>query len=175
LLPLPRVSESGFRGFLDVLEDPGTVRDALDLEGRREGISYSIETLRELHSLYNTGLKLFFIIGVDAFLEIDTWREYKELFNSASFIVIERPGFSFNQFRQYLDSLELDFRKGDDPYTRYTPSGNLLSFAKTTLIDISSSKIRELVASGKSIRFLVPESVRSFILKKRLYIPDGNN
>ena len=61
--------------------------EALDLEGRRQGLSYSVETLRELHQTLRSDPTLFFIIGMDAFLEIRTWKEYERLFDYAHFLV----------------------------------------------------------------------------------------
>ncbi|MFC1531961.1 nicotinate-nucleotide adenylyltransferase [Thermodesulfobacteriota bacterium] len=143
--------------------------EVLDLEGRREGLSYSIETLREIHRLFQTDLDLFFIIGMDAFNEIKTWKEYKNLFNETNFVVIKRPGFSFEELEPFILSLGVDFRKGDNRNTFVIPSGNLLIYQEATLMEISSTRIREMVAAGKSIRFLVPEPVRSFIIEKGLY------
>ncbi|MBW1936644.1 MAG: nicotinate (nicotinamide) nucleotide adenylyltransferase, partial [Deltaproteobacteria bacterium] len=62
--------------------------EALDMEGRRQGLSYSIETLREFHRIFPDDLKLFFIIGMDAFVEIETWKDYKSLFDYADFVVV---------------------------------------------------------------------------------------
>jgi nicotinate-nucleotide adenylyltransferase len=149
--------------------EPSSMLDALDLEGKRKGLSYSIETLRELHDIYGSNLELFFIIGMDAFSDINTWKEYKELFKAANFVVINRPGISFGEIRPFVDSLDVGFEKENTKSSFISPSGNRLSFIETTLLEISSTKIRELVASGKSIRYLVPEPVRLYIMEKRLY------
>jgi len=142
--------------------------EALDLEGRRQGLSYSIETLREIRRLFQPEPELFFIIGIDAFLEIKTWKEYKRLFDYTNFVIINRPGFPPEELEPFVLSLELGFqREGDNRFV--IPSGNILIHHDATLMDISSTRIRELMAAGQSIRFLVPESVRSYILKKGLY------
>lgn len=143
--------------------------DVLDLEGRREGLSYSIETIREIHRLYDADLQLFFVIGTDAFQEIRTWKEYKRLFYEAHFIVIKRPGFFFKTLKPFIHSLDVGFKEGNIPNSFVTPSGNTLIYKEATLMEISSTKIREMVAAGKSIRFLVPESVRIYISEKGLY------
>lgn len=147
------------------------VLDALDMEGRRKGISYSIDTLKEIHRLYGPGLELFFIIGMDAFREIKTWKRYKDLFREADFVVIKRPGLSDDGFGPFVLSMDLGFQPGDNINSYYLPSsGHRIIYKGSTLLAISSTKIRELTSAGRSIRFLVPESVRSYIKEKGLYL-----
>jgi nicotinate-nucleotide adenylyltransferase len=143
--------------------------EVLDLEGRRNGPSYSIETLREIHRLYKDNVDIFFIIGMDAFLEINTWKEYKNLFKESNFVVLKRPGFSFEELEPFIISMEVGFKRMSDSNTFATPSGNLLIYKEATLMDISSTRIREMVAAGRSIRFLLPEAVRVYIIEKSLY------
>ncbi len=143
--------------------------EVLDLEGRRHGPSYSIETLREIHSLYKDNVDIFFIIGMDAFLEIKTWKEYKNLFKKSNFVVLKRPGFSFEELAPFIPSLEAGFRRMSDSNTFAIPSGNLIIYKEATLMDISSTRIREMAGSGRSIRFLLPEAVRGYIIEKGLY------
>ncbi|UCF57606.1 MAG: nicotinate-nucleotide adenylyltransferase [Deltaproteobacteria bacterium] len=145
------------------------ILEALDFEGRRQGLSYSVETLREFHQIFKPSPTLFFILGMDAFLEIRTWKEYERLFDYAHFVVIKRPGSQSEELEPFLLSLDVGFSRGDREDTFIHPSGNLLIYKKATLMDISSTQIREMVAAGKSIRFLVPESVRSYLMEKGLY------
>jgi len=145
------------------------ILEALDFEGRRQGLSYSVETLREFHQIFKPSPTLFFILGMDAFLEIRTWKEYERLFDYAHFVVIKRPGSQSEELEPFLLSLDVSFSRGDREDTFIHPSGNLLIYKKATLMDISSTQIREMVAAGKSIRFLVPESVRSYLMEKGLY------
>jgi nicotinate-nucleotide adenylyltransferase len=148
--------------------------EALDLEGRRKGVSYSIETLRVLHERFKTDLELFFMIGIDAFLEITTWKEYKDLFNNANFVVLKRPGFSFQDLGLFLLSLGVGFEEVEGGRLFVNPSGNQLIYKEATLMDISSTGICDMVARGRSIRFLVPEAVRVYIMEKGLYRVNGN-
>jgi nicotinate-nucleotide adenylyltransferase len=143
--------------------------DVHDLEGRREGFSYSIETLKQFHSLFVSNLELFFILGLDAFVEIETWREYQDLFRYAHFVVIQRPGFPSRRLEPFLDSLGLGFERTGERNVFLGASGNKVLYMEATLMAISSTGIREKVAAGKSIRFLVPEGVRSYIVENRLY------
>ena len=141
-----------------------------DIEGKRPGFSYSIETLQLFHSYFGSSLELFFIIGMDAFIEIKTWKEYQNLFNFASFVVINRPGYNKNKFSQFLDSLNVGFTWDEKRKCFCHPSGNILLKKDTTLMDISATRIREMVAKKKSIHFLVPEVVREYIEKVGLYL-----
>jgi nicotinate-nucleotide adenylyltransferase len=147
--------------------------EVLDLEGRRQGPSYSVETLREIHILYKNNAKIFFIIGMDAFLEIKTWKEYKNLFYNSNFVVLKRPGFSLEKLAPFVLSLEVGFRKMNSSNIFAVPSGNLLIYKEATLMDISSTRIREMVGAGRSIRYLLPEPVRTYIIEKGLYRING--
>jgi len=141
-----------------------------DIEGKRPGLSYSIETLRVFHSHFGSKLELFFILGVDAFVEIKTWKEYQDLFRYASFVVINRPGYNKKKFFTFLDSLNVGFLWNQKKKCFCHSSENILLEKDTTLMDISATRIREMVAKKKSIRFLVPEAVREYIEKIGLYL-----
>ncbi|MFH1243403.1 MAG: nicotinate-nucleotide adenylyltransferase [Pseudomonadota bacterium] len=143
--------------------------EVLDMENRRPGLSYSIETLREFRTLFSPKAEIFFILGTDAFLEIKTWKDYQNLFDYAHFVIIQRAGFQPEGLEALLQGLGVDARKSDQPHICTVPSGNQIMLMKPTLMDISSTRIRETVAQGRSIRFLVPESVRVYIMKNRLY------
>ncbi len=146
------------------------ILEVWDIEGKKPGLSYSIETLKLFHSYFGSKLELFFIIGTDAFLEIKTWKEYQNLFSYASFVVINRPGYNKDKFFAFLDSLNVGFVWNQKRKCSCHPSGNILLKKDTTLMDISASKIREMVSMKKSIRFLVPEVVREYIEKVGLYL-----
>lgn len=146
-----------------------SILEVLDLEGKRDGLSYSIETLKELHSMFRPGDDFFFILGMDAFLEITTWKEYQNLFNYAHFVIIRRPGFQTEKIGVLLSGLGTKVEQTDLADVFLMPSGKRLMIKETTLMDISSTGIRKMLSQGKSIRFLVPEPVRDYILKKGLY------
>ena len=150
--------------------DSSPLLEAMDLEGRRTGHSYSIETLREFHRIFRPDPDLFFIMGMDAFLEIRTWKEYEHLFDYANFVIIIRPGFPADSLKEVLPDLRLGIeKKAGEPDLFVVPSGKTIMLAKATLMDISSTRIRELVGKDRSIRFLVPEPVRTYIAERGLY------
>lgn len=144
--------------------------EAVDLEGRRPGHSYSIETLRELHRMVGPDVEIFFILGMDAFLEIGTWKEYEHLFDYAHFIIITRPGFETVSLREAVSNLGMGIeRESASPELFTAPSGKTVRVVNTTLMDISSTRIREMVRDNRSIRFLVPEDVGIYIAKNGFY------
>ena len=142
--------------------------DVLDIEGRRSGYSYTIDTLRELTSdnYFGKQVQIYFIIGSDAFMEIETWKEYKELFKYANFVIVKRSG--YNNIDRLIRKINLfESQKHKDMIRLST--GKSIYMVKVTYMDISSTQIRELVKKGKSISFLLPEKVKEYILKKGLY------
>lgn len=151
------------------------ILEASDLEAKRPGLSYSVETLKELHGLIHPDPELFFIVGTDAFLEIDTWKDYRHLFDYAHFVIIQRAGFEEDQedVQAFLSQKGLHAEPTNQPGVFLTPSENRLIFLSTTLLDISSTRIRRLVSRGESIRFLVPDSVRRYIEEEGLYRNHG--
>ena len=150
--------------------EDSSLLEALDLEGRRKGISYSIETLRELHTLFKPDPELFFILGMDAFLEIRTWKEYKRLFDYAHIVVIQRPGSQADSLESLLISMGMEYEDDGRENIFILPSGNrLIYYKKTTIMGISSTHVRGMVARGETIRYLVPEPVRAYIMEKGLY------
>ncbi len=149
--------------------------EVLDLEGKRPGLSYSIETLKEIHESFSPDPELYFILGVDAFQEITTWKEYRHLFDYSHFVIVQRPGSQNDKIDLLLKDTGLDIKKTKRPDVFTAPSGKNLTFMATTLMDISSTAIRESVRNGKSIRFLVPDQVRIYIVAKGLYRSHANS
>lgn len=151
---------------LAVGEDP--LLDVLDLEGRRKGRSYTVQTLKELREIHSKDLELFFIIGTDAFLEIKTWKDFRRLFKYAHFVMVERPGISPEELEGFLESLDLGLVRTARGY-RVGETGKHLIKTETTALAISATRIREAVSQGKSIHFLVPDSVESYLRERGLY------
>jgi len=141
-----------------------------DIENQRPDRSYSIETLRLFRREYGAAAQIFFILGLDAMLEIDTWREYRELFTLCHFFVLDRPGYESQELeaimRRKVDE-RCEYLAGDGVFRH--PSGNLIYFRPITRLDISSTHIRSLAGQGLSLRYLLPEKVRRYILKEKLY------
>jgi nicotinate-nucleotide adenylyltransferase len=146
-----------------------------DIEMRTQGPSYSVETIKELLARYRRS-ELFFIIGIDAFVDLPKWREPLELAELTNFIVISRPGSCFSElsaspilFRVPREDLR-KFDSGKRKRLKYKlGTGKYAYLCRITGLDISASSIRKLVKEGKSIKYLLPESVESYIISHTLY------
>lgn len=141
-----------------------------DLEYQRPGISYSVETLTQLSKERGGSEELYFVLGLDAFLELQTWKSYRELFSLCHFIVVARPGFSPEALDAMLTTQVSDRYSLDIQVQGYRhPSLHTVYYREVTLLDISSSAIRKLLAEGGTVRYLLPEKVEEYIQQQRLY------
>ncbi|HDI78553.1 MAG TPA: nicotinate (nicotinamide) nucleotide adenylyltransferase [Desulfobacteraceae bacterium] len=143
--------------------------DVLDLEGKRVGISYTVPTLEELNRIFGDSHTIYFIMGMDAFLEIETWYRYRDIFSLTELVVISRPGYVIRDISNHIENLGVECRKVHNNIIVLS-SGRSLTYVATTYLDISSSKIRKMIREGRSIRFLVTEDVRRYIEERGLYI-----
>jgi nicotinate-nucleotide adenylyltransferase len=137
-----------------------------DIELSRPEKSYSIDTIRHFGGKYPD---LFFIMGGDAFLEIETWKEFQNLFSFCNFIVMTRPGPQRASRSPLPQALLPCFRFDRELKAWVHASGHLLHFREITVLDISSTKVREMIERGKSVRYLVPPEVEAYIDKNHLY------
>lgn len=126
-----------------------------DVELRRQGPSYTIDTIHALAAQYPQGTEFYFIIGADAINELATWHEVDALLTSCHFITATRQGCQ-------LDTAGLRARFGAAGMAHIHP-------VETPQLEISSTVIRERVHAGASIRYLVPQAVREYIEKEGLY------
>lgn len=141
--------------------------EALDLELRRAGPSYSIDTLHALSELY-PGQALWFLMGTDTLAELDTWREPEALFGLANIAVVGRPGSTRRSLESLLPGrLAAGFVAGPDGLQH--GSGHEIRSVAFSPLDISASDIRRRIGRGASIRYLVPDAVAEYIDKNRLY------
>ena len=142
-----------------------------DVEGQRQGRSYSIDTLRHFRQEFGPDRELYFILGLDAMLDIASWKDYRELFTLSHFVVLDRPGYDRDELAELLTrQVHPDFQPLSSGEGFQHPGGRRVVFCATTLMDISATRIRNLVRKGGSIRYLLPERVRRFILKNSLYL-----
>jgi len=141
--------------------------DVSDLEGQREGPSYSVLTLETLSQIYPK-VDFFFVLGLDAFLEFGHWYRYRDLPRLAHLVVIPRSSGGERDFTTQVQKLFPEALR-EKTFWRL-PEGKTMRFLPVTRLEISATKIREKVRSGASIRFLVPEAVRNLILQEGLYV-----
>lgn len=141
-----------------------------DIEARRGGKSYTVDTLTALRTA-RPGDELHFIIGSDSFLELGLWHRYAAIFPLASLIVLERPEKAITGPLEQLPELVRDqFVQESGNLLRHS-SGTSIRFVIGTRLDISSSQLRERIARQQSIRYLVPPEIETFITQKGLYQP----
>lgn len=142
-----------------------------DRELKRHGPSYSVETLESLHDDY-AGQSYALCVGADAFVHLDSWHRWKELFELAHLVVAHRPGWSFDNIKDQLsDELQQQLARRllqDPKQIKNQPAGSIVSL-KVTEIDISSSDIRHRIARHQSVSGLMPTAVEAYIKKHSLY------
>lgn len=141
---------------------------ACDLEGRRGGKSYSVTTLELLRQEYPEH-EFYFIMGLDSFREIGSWKSYARLFELSHIVVTARPGFSGDP-RDLLPVAIADRFCYDAVAEKLCHNaGFTVVFVSHTSRDISSTDVRQAVANEESIAGLVPTTVIDYIDNHRLY------
>ncbi len=115
------------------------------LEIEREGKSYSVETLKELRKKYGKDVQLFFLTGSDSLKELFSWKDVDDIFKLSQFVVAQRPGYPIERLPEEVKVVLI------------------------TPIEVSSSLIRQRIKEEKSIRYLVPDEVRDYIIGHKLY------
>lgn len=156
--------------MLKLAVDSNPLFDTCDYEIKKKTTSYTVETLRHLTGEH-PDFEFYFIVGHELFYEIETWKEYKELFTLSNFVVIMRPGFS-NGTPHLPLALKTDFSyyKEEDNVTFYrNNSSKTIVFVQIRGLEISSTEIRSFASRKKSIRYLVPDLVEEYITDNKLY------
>lgn len=121
-----------------------------DIEIKRKGVSYTIDTIKELKKRHHNKDKLFFITGSDLLKYLDDWKDVAEILKLVKFVVATRPGFPLESLPTYISTISI------------------------RAVDVSAFEIREAIKQKKSFRYLVPDAVYKYILKKGLYKKYGH-
>jgi len=140
------------------------------LEADRQGPSYSVDTLAELRHLYAPVGRLFFVIGLDAFLEVDTWKDFARLPKLADLVVIKRAAYPVEPVAAVVARLgDYCFDEVAACWESPVLTGriHLLSMPP---VEISSTMIRQLVAAGADFAPMVTPPVAAYIAERRLYL-----
>lgn len=159
-LKMVEIALSGFSRFIPC---------SIEIEAEEK--SYSIITINRIKKLYPKSW-IFFILGIDAFLEVDTWKDYQQLLEECFFIVISRPGYSLDEAKKTLDG-----KYREKMYmlakSESIDGEMLLSFRIFLLpieaLDIASTEIRRIIKRGDSIKGMVSERVEAYIRDNGLY------
>jgi nicotinate-nucleotide adenylyltransferase len=153
---------------LAVGDAPGLRVSAVELA--RPGPSYTIDTLRAARAELGPDVRLVFMLGLDAFRELHTWKEHAAIFGQCDVVVVTRPP---GPGALAHDEIPLAARKTfwyDSASGSFRhESGHVLSLQRITGLDISAASIRARVAARRSIRFLVPPAVEAYIAEHGLY------
>jgi nicotinate-nucleotide adenylyltransferase len=142
-----------------------------DIEAKRSAPSYSIDTIKILLQQRRPQADLYFIIGADAFLEINTWKQYKELPSLVSFVIISRPGYPPDKVGEVISSSfsNYTYNSTQQIWSAQQCKG-LFILQHMEPVPISSTEIRKKVRRGEDIAGLVPEAVEAYIKKHNLYM-----
>jgi nicotinate-nucleotide adenylyltransferase len=154
-----------------VADNPFFSASAVELD--RFGPSYTVDTLRSFLSAFQRAT-LYFIVGLDAFRELHTWKDHFTLPELCNFIVTSRPGIptpppqallpvAFQPIFWYDSVREVH---------RHLSTNHTLVFYEIEGLNISASAIRDKIRQGKSVRYLIPPSVGSYIAQHSLYHPE---
>ena len=141
------------------------------VEFDREGKSYSIDTVLQLKQVSGGNAEIFFLIGLDAFLELPTWKEYHRFSELCSFIVFGRPGYDPEDLTRDLpETLRPKPIGSGTGAVALTESDRGFYLLKDFINPLSSTEIRGAIRAGRSIRGCVPPDVEEYILKTKLYL-----
>lgn len=130
--------------------------EASDLEMRRQGASYTVDTLKELRSSLPKGKKLFLIIGADSLVQLSSWYKYQDIFRLATIIVAARPDTDFSLLNDTIAKFRVEM------------DADILMSAHAPM-NFSSTEIRNRVKKGLSIRYMTPPKVEAYIYENGLY------
>ena len=156
---------------LAIQKNPDFVLDGREIY--RDGVSYSIDTVREFKQEFGEEIRLCLVLGADAFIKLPEWNNWKELFNLCHFIVSTRPGYTLTLIKELLSKElreECSQRWVSNTESLRKDTSGLIFIASTTMLDISATSIRAHIAVGRNIRHLVPSVTVNYISKNKLYL-----
>jgi nicotinate-nucleotide adenylyltransferase len=151
------------------------------IEIDRPGASYSVDTIAELKQMYREPLTIYFILGIDAFVDIASWRQPDVLLRSCHTIITSRPGYNLYELApillQRLSELYPGLKFEPVAEGKELPVSNFrvshtayhISLHEVSALDISSTRVRQRVKAGHTVAYLLPESVDVYIRKYQLY------
>jgi nicotinate-nucleotide adenylyltransferase len=157
--------------------EPGSVAKASKKTTKAPvmGPNYSIDTVKRLKLSFKKADRLFFLIGIDAFLDIAKWHQAESLFRECEFVVASRPGHSLADVANALPESLRPRQEATRPFHRQAATGDLVLRGVTIhLLDevyqpISSTTIRQAAAAGKPLSRFVDPAVADYVKKMGLY------
>ncbi|MFB3916976.1 MAG: nicotinate-nucleotide adenylyltransferase [Terriglobales bacterium] len=156
------------RFIVSGLESPEQAKSA----GRA---NYSIDTVRRFKQVLKPTDRLFFLIGIDAFMEISTWRQPEALLRECEFVVISRPGFSLADIGNALPERLRPPAEVVGAMKKHAALGDIVLQGVTLHVvegvheNVAATQVRTAAAQGRSLSRYVPAAVEEYIKKERLY------
>lgn len=152
---------------LAIADNPAFIASSVEME--RTGLSYSIDTIRHFLTTVRSA-SLAFIVGIDAFRELRSWKAYDQIPTLCDVIVTSRPGDAVSSLDSLLPiALKSAFWYDSSVQRYHHVSGHFLALHKITGLLIASSTIRTMIRQGRSIRYLVPPAVETYISRHHFY------
>lgn len=149
-------------------EDSRFVPSTLESPELHPGPHYSIDTVRRAKRMLKSGDRLYFLIGLDALIDLPHWKQFRQLLGLTDFIVVSRPGFDSREVERALPRELLDRRP--------RKNSRQIRLRRTTLhvlphveVPVASTDLREAIRQKQSIQGMVPPMVEEYILKEGLY------
>jgi nicotinate-nucleotide adenylyltransferase len=149
-------------------EDSRFIPSSLESPDLRPGPHYSVDTVRRAKRMLKTGDKLYFLIGLDALLDLHHWKQFRQLLDLTDFIVVSRPGFETREVERALPRAMLGRLPRKDSH--------LIRLRHTTVyilpdveVPVASTDLRRAVQQNQDIKGMVPPMVEQYILKQGLY------
>lgn len=164
----PNMEVTPYRHRTALLELALAEADNMDVSTIEQSLptpSYTIDTIRVLER-QGKGEDYYYIMGLDAFLEIDTWKSYNRLLQKLNFIVVARSGYAQSSLVKFLSNL--GYVK-DEVGWSYLLTQKRLIFFEEEIMDISSSKVRDLLKRKENVRSYLPGTVIEYIQNQGLY------
>jgi nicotinate-nucleotide adenylyltransferase len=141
-----------------------------DRECRRQGPSYTLDTLHELRAELGAARPFCLLMGVDAYLGLTTWSRWLQLYETAHIVIAHRPGFALDTHAMPGElAQQTASRLTADARTLHGRPGGLVLAVDIPALDISATVIRTLIRGGHSARYLLPDDVLDYIERNRLY------
>ena len=153
---------------LAILGNPRFKLDEREVQQARA--SYTVDTLTALRQELGPEQPLWLLMGADAFLGLTTWKEWQRLFELAHIAVAHRPGYRLAQSDALNDDLRQELERRQLAGPPDAPAGCVL-LKPITQLDIAATDIRSRLQTGRSARYLTPDSVLDYIQRNRLYLP----
>jgi nicotinate-nucleotide adenylyltransferase len=142
-------------------------------ETRREGWSYTFDTLTALRAELGAALPLVLIMGADAFVAFHRWHRWTEIFGLAHIAVAHRPGAALTQINDAALAREFARRRVDPAACMQRAPAGCIAVVPITALDISATAIRAALQSQRSARYLTPSAVLAYIEHNYLFLKDN--